>query len=82
MFAKIGFLIFLFSLGIAISTSNLLISPKEKSLAKKFKVQRQHNSATDVETRYAYMNLLIANVTRFLMAVGLLLVVISYFFDF
>jgi hypothetical protein len=79
--AKIGFLIFSVSLVIAVFTSNLLISPKEKSLAKKFKNQRQSNSAIDAETRHAYTNLLITNVTRFLMAAGLVLMIIGSFFN-
>ncbi|WP_265288540.1 hypothetical protein [Verminephrobacter eiseniae] len=77
MIIKIGFWIFVTGLVIAVSTSNLFISAKEKSLAQKFKIQRQSNSAVDAETKYAYMNLLIANVTRFLMVVGLVLVIIG-----
>ena len=80
MIAKIGFFIFSVNLALAVFTSNLLISSKEKYLAKKFKNQRQSNSAVNAETRHAYTNVLIANVTRILMAAGLLLVIIGYFF--
>jgi len=81
MIAKIGFLIFTVSLVIAVFTSNLFISPEEKSLAKKFRFQRERNIAVEVEARYAHVSLLIANVTRFLMVAGLLLVIFGYFFD-
>ncbi len=81
MIAKVGFLIFVVSLAIAIFTSNLFISSRERSLAKKFRIQRQSSAAIDVEARYAHTNLLIANGTRVLMAIGLMLVIVGYIFD-
>ena len=81
MISKVGFLIFAVSLALAVHTSAFWLSSKEKSLAKKFKAQKQSNSATDDEVKYAYMQLLIANATKFFMVVGLILVVGGYFFD-
>lgn len=81
MIAKVGVLIFAVSLAIAVFTSNLLISPKEKSLAKKFKIQRQSSVGIDIEAKHAHTSLQIANATRILMVVGLILVIVGYFFD-
>jgi hypothetical protein len=81
MIAKAGFLIFAVSLAIAVFTSNVFISSSEKSLSKKFRIQRQSGVATDVDAKHAHTNLLIANVTRVSMVVGLILVIVGYFFD-
>lgn len=81
MIAKVGFLIFAVSLAIAVFTSNLFISSREKSLANTFRIQRQSSAAIDAEARHAHTSLLIANVTRVLMVVGLMLVIVGYFFD-
>ena len=81
MIAKIGFLIFAVSFAIAAFTSNLFISSQERSLAKKFRIQKQSDIATDIEARYAHMSLLIANITRVFMVAGLILATIGYFFD-
>lgn len=81
MFVKLGFLLFAINLAIAVFTSNLFISPKEKLLFQQFKTQKRSNTVKDAETRYAYMNFLIANVTRFLMLCGLVLIIFGYFFN-
>jgi hypothetical protein len=81
MIIKVGFLIFAVSLAIAVHTSSLFLSSKEKSLAKQFKTKKQANSAIDNESKYAYTQLLIANVTRLLMLIGVVLVIVGYFLD-
>ncbi|MFT3815604.1 MAG: hypothetical protein QM740_19930 [Acidovorax sp.] len=80
MIVKIGVFIFAVGLAIAAFTSNLFISPKEKSLAKEFKNRRQNSVVLNPEVKYARINILIANAARFLMIMGLMLVVFGYFF--
>lgn len=81
MIAKAGFLIFAVSLTIAVFTSNVFISSREKSLSKKFRIQRQSGVTIDVDAKHAHTSLLIANVTRVFMVVGFILVIVGYFFD-
>ncbi len=84
MIAEIGVWMFLLGLGFAVGTSTVFISQKEKELARKYVSQKKSNSSVDSEVKYAYIDCLIAKITRVFMGAGLVLVVIGrivgYFF--
>jgi hypothetical protein len=87
MIAKIGFFIFVLGVGLLVHTANLWISSEEKILAKKFKTFKKNNITkckddrhAYEEARFAYLNVWVVKVSKFLMLIGLLLVIIGYFF--
>lgn len=81
MIAKIGLYIFVTGLVIAIFTSNLFISKKEKELAKTYQIQKQSGSNPDIDATHAHLSLLIANLTRSLMLIGASMAIASYLFN-
>ena len=76
MFVKIGF--FIFSLGLALPafTSSFPLSKKEKYLAASYRFQKNNS----VEAKHSYMHVIILKIAKGLMLIGLLMVLVGYYF--
>jgi hypothetical protein len=79
MAIKFGFYLFLAGFSIALFTSNIIVSKKERMLAELYKSQKQRGLVCKAEHKYAYLNIMIAKCTRWLMGCGLTIIVGGYF---
>lgn len=76
----IGLIVLSLSISIAAFTSNLFISKKEKDLAKLYAECKKDLSGDRLaEAKHAYLNTRTALTTRYLAAIGIILIAIDYF---